>query len=69
MAATAYTSKNAVTTQAGKRLAYEKIISLINHLEAFGVDLTALSLNADKTISVTLTGPLPPAQLDHLGLT
>jgi hypothetical protein len=65
--ATVYTSKNAVT-QANKARAYEKLISLLMHIDTFGVDLLALSINSDKTLSITLTGPLPASQIDHLGL-
>jgi hypothetical protein len=63
-----YTSRHAVNTLAAKRIAYERLVTLIQHLEAFDVDLVALSLNADRTVSVTLTGPIPLAQLEHVGL-
>lgn len=68
MANVVYTSQVAVNAQ-NKRRAYELLCVLISHLPSFGVDLVALSLNADRTVSVTLTGPVPADQLDHVGLT
>lgn len=67
MAQVTYASKVAVT-QANKRIAYEYLVTLINHLPAFGVDLLSVQVNADKTISITLTGPLPDDQREHLGV-
>jgi hypothetical protein len=62
-----YTSKVAVTQQ-NKVRAYEALCVLISHLPAFGVDLLALSRQPDGFVSVTLTGPIPVEQLDHVGL-
>jgi hypothetical protein len=67
--ANVYTSTNKVDTENAKRVAYHKLRSLIDHLEGLGVDLLALSVNPDKTISITLTGPVSAEQLAHLGLT
>lgn len=64
---TIYTSIHSVT-QANKHKAYEKLVVLVQHLTAFGVDLIALSLTQDNKVSVTLTGDLPAEQLEHLGL-
>lgn len=58
-----YTTLHAVTP-ATKRAAYAFLVDMIIHLPNLGVDLTSVILNADHTVSVTLTGPI---RADHAG--
>jgi hypothetical protein len=68
MANVVYTSKVRVTTIPLRDLAYEKIRDLTTHLGQFGANLVSIVVEADKSITVTLTGALPVEQVDHLGL-
>jgi hypothetical protein len=65
--AVTYTS-TATVTQANKHIAYERLYTLLCHLESFGVDLLSVVVNGDKTVSITLTGAVPADQLAHVGL-
>ena len=67
MAATTYTSTVPVTI-ANTAKVLGRLHSLALHLPSFGLHMTNLVLNPDKTISITLNGPLPAAQLAHLSL-
>ena len=70
MATVIYTSIQAVTL-ATRDIAYQKLATLMEHLDhGFdgAIDLVSVTVNADHTITVVLTGPLPAAQLTHLGL-
>lgn len=76
MAATTYTTTQAVTL-ATLDEAYLVLSVLFLHLamikRQFGINLiiTALQLNGNNTVSVTLNNPLPNAaidQLQHLGI-
>lgn len=67
MANTVYMSKAPVNAQ-NKARAYEALCVLIAHLQAFGVDLVSLSRDVNGYVIVTLSGPVPSNQLDHVGL-
>lgn len=67
MAQTTYTTTTAVTL-ATRRIAYQRIAELFMHLDAFNLNVLAIVLNADHTVSITLNNPLPAGQLQHLGV-
>lgn len=51
-----------------KRRAYELLASLLDHLPNLGIDLVSIVRNADNSVTITLTNPIPADRLDHLGL-
>lgn len=64
-----HTSKVAITTQALRIAAYRSLESLCEHLIPMtGINLISIVVNADHTITVTLSAALPADQIDHLGL-
>lgn len=63
MANVAYTSTQPVNTQARYVLACSLLADLLQHLPAFGVQLVSIVVNADLTVTVTLSGPI---RADHL---
>lgn len=67
MAQTVYRSLQAVTLQNRSR-AYEYLASMCLHLESLNLNLIALSLDGSNFVQVTLSNPLPPEQIAHLGL-
>lgn len=68
MAQTAYTTQR-VTAQTRAK-AYERLCVLLTHIPHYtGVDLVSIVRNPDNSITITLTNPVPPEQVDHLGLT
>lgn len=66
MAQTSYTTAR-VTAQTRLK-AYEKLSNAIQHIPYLGVDLVSVVVNADNSITVTLTGPINAEQREHLGL-
>jgi aspartate carbamoyltransferase regulatory subunit len=64
---TSYTSPR-ITAQTRKR-AYALLGLLIDHIPHFqGIDIVSIVRNADNSVTITLTNPLPADQLEHLGL-
>lgn len=69
MAATTYTRVLPNLTKATRRAAYKRIILLLEHLEAFDIDLLSITFDAPtRTVSITLTDPVPVDNIDHLDL-
>lgn len=62
-----YVSKQAVTL-ATRHAAYERLCSLLMHLNHFGLNLVSIIRRPDNYIEVTLNAPLPAGQISHLGL-
>ena len=70
MANVTYNSKHAVTL-ATRDLAYQLLALLMDHLDhawSGSINLVSITVNADHTVTVVLTGALPAEQVDHLGL-
>lgn len=68
MAQTTYVSKQAVTTLAARKVAYERVADLFLHLHGFNLNFVSLSVRADSRLELVLNNPLPASQLDHLGV-
>lgn len=67
MAQTSYTTRQ-ITVDTRKH-AYSRLSQLIDHLPYFqGIDLVSITRNADNTITIVLSNPIPLGQLEHLGL-
>lgn len=66
MAQTTYTSTT--VTLATRRLAYEKLVIMLQHLDALNLNLQGVVLNANNTVTVTLSGPIPADLLSNLRL-
>lgn len=67
MAQTTYVSQQAVTL--GTRgAAYQRLSNMLLHFDTFNLNLLSVIKRADNFIEVTLNNPLPPEQIDHLGL-
>lgn len=66
MAQTSYTTQ--VITAQTRRAAYQRLGLLCDHIPNLGVDLVSIVRNGDNSVTITLTGPLPTEQLEHLGL-
>lgn len=67
MATTIYTTPR-VTAQTRKR-AYTLLGLLLDHIPYYqGIDIVSIVRNADNSVTITLTNPIPADQLEHLGL-
>lgn len=65
-----YTGTLPDTKRETKVDSYERLANLIFHLKTFGLDLLDYSMDqVSGEVKVTLSGPLPPEQLEHLSLT
>lgn len=51
-----------------RALAYERLATMFQHLDALNVNVTAIVLNADGTVSVTTNAAISAAQRAHVGL-
>ena len=69
MALTTYRSQVAITTLNLRKIAYQKLVILIDHLHPFNLNLLRVELMPDNFVEVDLNNPLPVDQIDHLGLT
>lgn len=69
MAQTTYTRVLPNLTRATREVVYEKLAAVLSHLPNLDVDLLSISLDVPtRTLTVTLTNPVPADQLEHLGL-
>jgi hypothetical protein len=69
VAQTVYMGKVAITTQALRVKAYEKLHDLLDHLVNLNTDLVSIVVDqSTHVITVTLTNAIPVVQVDHLGL-
>ena len=59
-----YTSTQAVDTLAKRRIAYQRIASLVLHLHDLDINLLSLVRNANLTVSITTNVALPLAIID-----
>lgn len=65
MARTVYTTP--VIAAGGRRAAMRQLGDLLEHLEPLGLSLVSVVRNADNSVAITLSGPLPTGQIEHLG--
>jgi hypothetical protein len=69
MANTTYQSPQ-ITNQAQRRTAYNLLSSLLDHLEALGIDLVSINVSsAPVRVTIVLDDPLPVNHEDHFKLT
>lgn len=58
-----------VITAGKRRAAYSRFADLFTHIPSFpGVDIVSITRNANNTVTIILTNPLPLDQEAHLGL-
>lgn len=64
-----YTARVKLGNAAARARVVESLISMLQHLEPFGVGLRSIVVTpADGTVSVTVTKAFDRGQLEHLGL-
>jgi len=68
MAQTSYTTTHAVTLATRAR-AYQLLAEFLLHCDAYNINVISIVRNADNTITITASGPIPiAADLDVFGV-
>jgi len=69
MAITVYTRTLPNLLPATRRATYRRLISLLDHIEGFGIDLIGFSIDIPtRVVTITLTDPIPADNIAHLDL-